>query len=310
MKYLLSLFACAVLFSSCEDFFSQTIEIDPPEYDKNMSFHLNLGTLDSTIEITVLRNFGILENVNNDQDWLVKGASAELFENGLKWLTLHPLNNDSSHILLGKLPHHFQAGSTYEIRITHPDFPTLSAVQTVPNDFQVDSVRVRYDAVIGESGEVLNLLEVYLKDAPNERNFYEVSLLNRVFAIGYNPATGLYDTSGIREYTLYVDGYPDPNVESGFDDTGLISDQFFDGQAYKFQARYNGRSSDLIDSLVTVRIRNITKEHLNWTVSYLRKLNDEGNPLAEPIPVYNNLENGLGIFTISNEKRYLVRKNP
>ncbi len=53
---------------SCEDFFSQTVEIDPPPYEKQLSFHLNLTDQDTSIRVLLTRNFGILEAVPNYDD--------------------------------------------------------------------------------------------------------------------------------------------------------------------------------------------------------------------------------------------------
>lgn len=307
MKYFLFILSASLLLNACsEDFFSQTVEIDPPPYNKNLSFHLLMTNQDSFVQLTLTRNYGILEDVNNYTTWFVKGASAEIYENGQKWMTLLPLDADSSYRYGGLMPHKFQTGSTYEIRVEHPDFPNLSSVQIVPNDFQADSVRIRYDAVPSESGGRLNLLEVYLQDQGGVKNYYEIKLSGQFYKIEYTN-NGM-DTIGIEEYPLYVDGYNDPNVLEGFGGGGLVSDQFFDGQSYKFQARFYGRPYDLIDSTIVVRVRNVTEDYFKWSRSYYAKYDSDENPLVEPISVFNNLENGLGIFSIAQEKKYILKQ--
>jgi hypothetical protein len=89
---------------------------------------------------------------------------------------------------------------------------------------------------------------------------------------------------------------------------GLVSDQFFDGQPYKFQARFYGRPYDLIDSTIVVRVRNVTEDYFKWSRSYYAKYDSDENPLVEPISVFNNLENGLGIFSIAQEKKYILKQ--
>lgn len=305
MKYIFILLLGSVLFTACDEgFFSQTVEIDPPPYEKHLSFHLRLSTGDSVVRVIMTRNYGILESIPSDEDWFVKGATAELYENGQKWLTLAPLSADSNFVLTGVLPHPLVPGNTYEIRAEHPAFPKLSAVQVVPSDFQVDSVRIRYNAVPSDFGGKANLLEVFLNDQPNVKNYYEVTLLGRQYNLVYDPLTGGYDTLGIQEFPLYVDGYNDPNVQEGMFAGGLISDQFFDGQPYKFQARFFGGIDGTVDSTLVIQVRNITPEYYQWSRSYLKQYNEDGNPLVEPVSVFNNLNNGLGIFSIANEKRF------
>ena len=305
MKYFFFILAASLLLNACsDDFFSQTVKIDPPEYDKQLSFHLLLDNNDSLIRITMTRNYGLLETVQNYEDWYVSGATAELYENGQKWVTFAPLSVDSSFVLTGILPRPFQAGSTYEIRAAHPDYPAVSAVQVVPADFQVDSLRVRRDAVPGEFGDRLDLLEVFLKDQPGVKNYYEVTILKRYYDYISDPTTGTYDTTAVYEYPLGVEGFNDPNVQFGFGNGGLISDQFFDGQTYKFQARFYGNNGGSSDSTVIVRIRNVTEDYFKWSRSYEANYNADENPLVEPISVFHNLQNGLGIFSIAQEKNF------
>ncbi|MFN0033755.1 MAG: DUF4249 family protein [Saprospiraceae bacterium] len=289
---------------SCEDFFSQTVEIDPPPYDKQLSFHLNLTDRDSAVQLVLTRNFGILETVPNSDDYFVNGGSAELYKDGQKWLTLAPASADSGFVLVGELPEPLQSGSTYEIRAAHPDDPMVSAVQTMPADFVVDSARVKRNAISGQFGDEFDLVDVFLKDQPGVRNYYEITIVVNEYYISVDPITGLYDTvyTG-QQYTRYVDEYPDPNVEPGFDNGGLLSDQFFDGQAYKFQAKiYSGSNNDLL-----VRVRNITEEYYRWSRSYQAKYDAEENPFFEPVSVFDNLVDGLGIFSVARERVFEVR---
>ena len=288
---------------SCEDFFSQTVEIDPPPYTKQLSFHLNLTENDTSVRILLTRNFGILETVPDQSDFYVKGGKAELYQDGQKWLTLNPLNADSTFVLVGKLPQTLRPGSTYEIRAEHPDFPKTSAVQVMPGDFVVDSARVRRNIGSGQFGEKFDLIEVYLQDPPGIRNYYEVVISDFYLNLVYNPNTGTVDTLGYAEYPIYVDDYTDPNVSFGFRSGGLISDQFFAGQAYKFQARVSSGSA----STFTVRVRNITEDYYRWSRSYQSKYDTEDNPLVEPISVFNNLVDGLGIFSVAREKVFIVQ---
>jgi Domain of unknown function (DUF4249) len=307
MKYFFFILIASLLLNACsDDFFSQTVKIDPPEYDKQLSFHLLLNNNDSVVRLTVTRNYGLLETVPTDQGWYVSGATAELYENGQKWLTLAPLSADSSFVLTGILPRRFQTGSTYEIRVTHPDYPAVSAVQVAPADFQVDSLRVRRDAVPGEFGDRLDLLEVFMKDQPGVRNYYEVTIFKKYYNYTYDPVTGTYDTTAVYVYPLGAEGYNDPNVLFGFGGAGLISDQFFDGQPYKFQARFYGNNGSVADSTVTVRVRNVTEDYFKWSRSYQASSDAGDNPLVEPVSVFHNLQNGLGIFSIAEEKNFEV----
>ncbi|MFN0213796.1 MAG: DUF4249 domain-containing protein [Saprospiraceae bacterium] len=301
-KIFFLLFLSSIALVSCEDFFSQTVEIDPPPYDKQLSFHLNLSNLDSSVRVVLTRNFGILETVPNYNDFFVKGGAADIYKDGEKWISLAPLSSDSSFVLLADLPNPLQPGSTYEIRATHPEFPAVMASQTMPGDFVVDSARIKYNASSGPDGERYDHIEVFLQDQAGVRNFYEVSISTFYYYTTYNPNTGTLDTIDVYEYPTYPDGFTDANVVFGVKGGGLVTDQFFDGQSYKFVARvYSGNEA------YRVHVRNITEDYYRWSRSYQAKDDAEDNPLVEPVSVFNNLVNGLGIFSVAWEKEIKVK---
>ncbi|MBC7778210.1 MAG: DUF4249 domain-containing protein [Phycisphaerae bacterium] len=302
MKNILFILSSLALVS-CEDFFSQTVEIDPPPYTKQLSFHLNLTDQDSSVRLVLTRNFGILETVPSYNDYFVKEGSAELYKDGQKWIALAPLSADSSFVLVGDLPEPLQSGSTYEIRAEHPDYPKVSATQIMPSDFVVDSARIKVNSSSGQNGQQFDLIEVFLQDQPGVRNYYEVAISTINYITNYDPSTGQFDTLGVYKYPVYPEDFSDPNVAFGVKGSGLIGDQFFDGQAYKFQARiYSGYGSEY-----TIRVRNITEDYYRWSRSYEAKYDADENPLVEPVSVFDNLVDGLGIFSVSREKVYLVR---
>jgi hypothetical protein len=309
MKYCFVLLASAALFlQACsEDFFSQTVNIDPPPYSKQLSFHLNLTNEDSLISFAMTRNYGILEDIQRFEDWYVPGATVEIYEDGQKWCTFGPANVDSGYQMTAVLPEDFNPGSTYEIRANHPDFPAARAVQIMPEPLNIDSVSIKYDAVPGEFGDRLNLLEVSIRDQPGVKNYYEVTLFSNSLVVIYNP-DGQTDTLGLQRYALYVDGYNDPNVVAGFDNGGLLSDQFFDGKTYKFQARFYANSYNVADSTIAVRVRSVTEDYYKWSRSYQAYYDADDNPLVEPISIFHNLENGLGIFSVAQEKNYFIKR--
>lgn len=287
----------SIALVSCESFFSQTVEIDPPPYEKQLSFHLNLSDQDTAVEVLLSRNYGILEYVRNREDYFVKGGSIALWKNGQPWLSLHPVSSDSSFLLSGKLPEPFQIGQTYTIRAAHPDFPTVEATQVVPADFKLDSARVKRDAVSGPFGDVYDQIDVYISDQPGVQNYYEVVIYAQGFDIVEDPVSGEPDTVYTYRNLIYPERFPDPSVQEGMNAGALLSDQFFDGKTYKFQVQVYSVFNPYL-----IQVRNITEDYYKWSRSYLDKLDAEGNFLVEPVSVFHNLENGLGIFTIARER--------
>ena len=304
MKNILYILAFSSLgLASCESFFSQTVEIDPPPYTKQLSFHVSVSDKDTAIKVIMTRNYGILETVDNVDQYFVKNAKASLYKDGQLWLNLQALNADSTFVLVGALPSPLQAGSTYELRAEHPDFPTAIGKQIMPGDFQVDSAQIKYDAATNPDGGRVDEVNIFMKDQAGVRNFYEVTLFETYYYIIYDEVNQELDTIGVYRQRVYPDNFPDASIVNGAYGGALLSDQFFDGQPYKFQLQvYAGNGNP-----VEVHIRNITEDYYKWSRSYYSQIDAEENPLAEPVSVYNNLIDGLGNFSVAAEKVFLVQ---
>ena len=52
---------------------------------------------------------------------------------------------------------------------------------------------------------------------------------------------------------------------------------------------------------------NITEEYFRYSVTALRKAETEDIPFIEPVTVFGNLENGIGIFGMYHEQQLPVK---
>ncbi len=300
------LFFCLIAgtSTSCsEDFFSQTIEIDPPLYTKQMVAHTLASNLDSTFTLPLTRNFGILDQIP-DTAWAVKNAVVEIYEDGQLKVVVPPAFTGSGQWYTVPLaPGFFQPGRTYELRASHPDFPTVSAKQVMPGSFQIDSTAYRAKAGISAEGDELAAVDVYLKDPAGVKNYYVITAAglytNQFIPIYDSLGTVIgFDTTGTYLYDLYPDSPEDPNVHLAAGNTFAVSDQFFDGQAYKFSFRtYRDNYPKH-----RVYVRSVTEDYYLYILSALRKSDADDLPLVEPVTVHHNLEQGLGIFGLGWEE--------
>lgn len=308
MRYTLLLLFTLLIFSSCEDLFSTTVEADPPKYDPQMVFHLLMSDQDSTVQVTLTRSFGLLEVVRDEKQWEVAGARVEWWQNGQQVMTLLPQAN--ANLYKAQLPQKLKPGEQYEVRVTHPDYPAVRTVQTMPNYLQVDSAKVR-NLSSDPNNYGQQQVDLVIRDKAGEQNYYEISIFVQTpnIDVRYNPITMKYeyDTIGYSQYAAYFEEFLDQNVVYGTGNTALISDQLFDGQPYKFQAKYNPSYWSSNAPPTIVRVRNVTKEYYQWSRSYYQRYENEFEIFAEPTPVLNNLDNGLGIFGLSTERSYLVK---
>lgn len=295
-------------FASCsEDFFSQTLDIEQPDYEKQFVLHGFGGNLDTRFRVALSQNYGILETVP-DSGWAVPGALVELYEDGQKVATLTPDVSPSGDTeLYGApiAPGFFQAGRMYEIRASHPDFPSLTSRQIMPQPVAVDSVRYREDGGIDSDGTKVSAIDVFLKDAPGRADFYEIRIVTRYPQLSYTTlpdGTVIVDTLSFDEYAQYPNGADDPNAQFTYGGGIAVTDQFFDGQSYKFGVKIDRFGN----TEFTVYVRAITEEFYLWGVSAQRKYDTEEFPFAEPVTTYSNLENGIGVFGLYHEQVFLI----
>jgi hypothetical protein len=315
MRPLFLLLALSTLLSACgEDFFSQTVEIDPPAYERQIAIHLFGSTLDTALNFTLSRNFGILENTP-DSLFFIKNAMLEILEDGVSRLRIVPqrfFSSSSSAVAWQPTgPDFFKAGKTYDLRVSHPEYPSVSATQRMPNPPQVDSVRIRPGGSLDPSGDRLQTLDVYLKDPPGEKNFYALTASSLYYFI--SPVYDLegniirIDTFGSSFNQLYPESSDDPNAQVAAFNMIVVSDQFFDGQAYKMVFKSFGNFGSGGEQSVQVRVASITEEMYVHAITALRKANAEDVPFAEPVAVFNNIQGGIGLFGLMNERAFTVQ---
>lgn len=298
----------AAFFAACSgDFFEQTIDLDEPAYERQLVTYTSIGQHDTMWQLGLSRNHGILQSVP-DSAWYVKNAKLEILQGGQPLLSAAPLASNANIYQASIPPGLFQPGQTYEFRASHPDFTTASAFQTMPGPFQVDSVRYRQNGGIDSDGTELSSIDVFLKDAAGEENYYAIEVFTVTIYVYqvFDPATGqLVNDTSYYENRLFPYTVEDPNAQLTYSAV-LVNDQFFKGLPYKAAFkfyRYNGN----INTYFKVLVRSVTRDYYQlWLTEYARA-NADDNPLAEPVSVYSNLENGIGVFSLFYEFEFFVQ---
>jgi hypothetical protein len=313
--YPASLLALSALAACSDDFFSQTVDIDPPAYDKQLVVHEFVADTDISLRVELTRNFGILEDVPSEA-WPVPGAVVRWYDNGELALTLTPLP-DSPFVYTAALPQALQAGHTYELRAEHADYPAIRAVQTLPAAPAVDSVVFRATAGIDDDGEELQSVDVYLRDPGGQVDYYELRVAAWQLVIEYETdpfgnwildSLGLpiADTIGFDYRALDPDQAEDPNAREGIGEGLFVSDRHFDGQPYKFAFRMHKEFDPLGPPRYRVTVRAVTEAYYQYALSRRRAERADDNPLAEPVTVFDNIEGGIGLFGLFAQRVYEI----
>lgn len=298
---------CLVLsILSCEEFFDQEVILPQPEFDNLLAIYSFISNEDDTLLIPVSRNFGILEN-NPDSAYSVLDAKVEWIEDGQPPLVL-PLNSayrPATNFL--RLSQPLKAKTGYTIRVSHPDYPTISARQVMPGIVPLDSAVYDPDGPINSEGRRQQQVRFSFKDPADEVNYYEFNLrttyLNRVNR-GFDQATKkfLYDTV-YRKGDIYLYGATEPTAKPG-PQTFLVSDRAFNGRSITIGINFGAwQTFGDIEAIM----RNISHENYLYKISR-RKFDDaRSDPFVDPVILYSNVQNGIGVFGLQTEQRKVVK---
>jgi hypothetical protein len=84
--------------------------------------------------------------------------------------------------------------------------------------------------------------------------------------------------------------------ETAFGSGALISDQYFDGQEHTVKVAYHTYGIKRYMKVIHVELTSLTESAYLYKSSIEDYQGASGDPFSEPVLVYDNIENGLGIF--------------
>lgn len=179
-------------------------------------------------------------------------------------------------------------GISYEIEVSADGYPSVYAENKIPGAATLISL----DTLEGfHDGNFSNDFELTFSDPGGEDGFYIVQLYS-------NETYNWKDQIG---NLIFIDS-DDPNVEKISDDGHgsemlFIKDQNFDGQDYtlRFYTPYYYPYED-IDAGFTVKVFSCSEEFYRFQKTTLQYQDSEGDPFAQPVQIFSNIENGIGVF--------------
>ncbi len=331
---------CLLILISCES----VVEVDVPREVTKPTVNA-FFTPDSLWSVELSENRYILDN---DQFEGLPGATVEVWQNEQLVTELLYQGEDrfkghSIYQATGASP---QTEIPYTLRVQHPDHAPLEAISQVPTAPNVvratlDTLDVRLDEDFADDGIAYGL--TLLLNDPPEENFYSLSVILRseVFVPLVKDDVSLLS---IEENVWFIDVQSDdPIVDNPFNryrDELLFKDVSFNGQQYELKiygilelgdARiirfFSGGSpinEDAYDregnlvrqageiagiGTLQVVLRNTTEAYYEYNFTRDLQASIEDNPFAQPVQVFDNIENGLGIFAGYNqtEKQVVIR---
>ncbi len=174
---------------------------------------------------------------------------------------------------------------SYKIVINADDFNKVEAENKLPTLVKIDSISKKK---IDEEYNNRYQLTIFFNDPPNEKNYYYISV---------NGLTHKYSTQ-------------DPAIgewHSNWKQIPIFSDDLFNGKTYGVTIRVNADIHDWYEpgwNYIAVNLHTISQDYFLFVESYNKQMPKFGDDLMEffqhgliePIPIYSNIDGGLGLF--------------
>jgi len=321
MKKIIYFLIIGLTLSSC----MEVLDIDLDEKDKLLVVN-SLISSDTTIRVNITKTISSL-----DGDAFIKfinDAEVKLYENDEFVETL----------LQDTLGYYFSTikpdlNKKYTIVAEHKNYPKLTASCSLPDTVSIKDVDISLNIdTVNETwidpytGNEIDTTfyqftgdgsaSVYFDDPADETNYYMVTFTYIRPNYIWDDEGNIYIT-GYYEYPIHNDvEMASDNLEyfilnsttSGY----IFSDALFNGTEFNFKASistweiYDMFYDEFHEPIIYAHLYSLDKEVYKFVASYNKYKASLGNPFAEPVNIYTNIENGLGIFGSFNKNSFTI----
>lgn len=271
MKRLIWVFFAAL--AACDLVVDVDIPVAAPKVTLNSVF-----TPDSTWRVSLSLDRHILDDGPFHP---VPDATVSLYENDALVATLP---GDGGVYRWNGQP---ESGKVYRIEATTPSFGTVRSESALPLPVALGDTEMTERMVDGFPETTVKLA---FKDDPASDNYYQIAIF--MTAQHYDH---FHDSIITRTYPVDMEILT-PLTGFDGDDPGSVffKDQTFAGKETEITLKFHG--SIRHTSQITVALRNLSEDYFRYMSTLALQGATAENPFAQPVSVFNNIENGFGIF--------------
>lgn len=249
---------------------------------------------DSRWEFDVSKSLSVIDNAPLAK---INNASIQIFENDILIETLTFLFEDGGiNDGLYYSDNKPVFGKNYSIIVSANGFESVSAADKLPTPVPIVSTDFKIidsSFYTNSDGNILwyinSAVSIKFNDPVGEENFYQLEVL--YYYTIYNFDSSTYYNS-FNSFHLNSDNL---SIEEGLEGNIIFSDLIFDGQTYEISAEFTHYNAPP-DFTYYIYFKSLSKSCFFYKKTYGLYLNRKNDPFAEPVQVYNNIENGFGIF--------------
>jgi len=308
-KYIGVVAITLLFFSSCESI----IEFKAEQTEPKIVIYTLLQP-DSVIRVSVAEGHSIFEEKYEPRQ--ITDAIVRLYINGTLTETLayvppeplpgyEPVSQYSHYMSGGIKP---VLGSTYRIEVEVPGLGTAYGEAEVPEPVPLTGV----DTLIrpAEWGEKQLIVKLSFRDPAGEENLYRLTAMEsegRYYGdktVPYSPEVPVSVTEQDVSYSSYKEPLIAPRQEDDIfgmyldNSYYLFTDELIAGKEYTLTMTLRLNQPDTIYyefSHTYFMLHSVSRDLYLGLQSYSAHMQTRDNFLAEPVPVYTNVTNGLGI---------------
>lgn len=283
----------SVALFSCED----AVELDIGDLESKLVVVSNFVP-DKPVEVFVSKTKSVL---SSDATYYLPNASVQLYRGNtfLEALRFQPgaNGNPPRYVTAEYFP---EVDSTYTLRVDVPEFEPTQAQSNIPKAATIRSLNVD-DVVIQQispdSLAFFYQVEIVFADPPNVHNFYHLSFYQQTWNYEVQNGNIVIVDSNFKNINFSSEN-DNNSLIAYFDGGVLFEDVAFDGRqvSYSFNLRTDIQRSKEILGKMFAELRTTSQDYFLYHNSLSRQQTSSGGPLTEPVIIYNNIENGRGIF--------------
>jgi hypothetical protein len=225
--------------------------------------------------------------------FLINDATVTIFESGNLVAELFQIRQGTYRATNYKP----RIGVTYELRVSAEGFKSVRSTATIPSPIKIDSVVVTEKSI----DRFKTNLTLFFQDPPGEDNYYQLLLYSIERSAVSDTLLSIIGFSSSDAVLRKPEGFED---KSDYYDDAFFDDALFDGEFYDLDISFYTHSEPIEMFVVLL---TTSKSYYNFRKSVEQQKLSEGNPFAEPVPIYTNIENGLGVFAGYSSSIYSLR---
>jgi len=104
--------------------------------------------------------------------------------------------------------------------------------------------------------------------------------------------------------------FEDPALtgEDEYLDKLLLTDRLFDGKDHSISFKLDPYFANVEN--VSIYFTSISESYYDYKTTLSLQKEVSGDPFAQPVQVFTNIQHGLGIFAAYNQDEWKLKKNP